>query len=68
MYVYAYAFKSKVHYGSALGPGASVLPYYSAPLACVPAIIEGLTVCRIVNRKPKTSSPLVTRKIYKITF
>jgi len=36
LYVYAYDFKSKVHCGNALGPGTSGLPYYCAPLICVP--------------------------------
>ena len=32
LHVCAFAFKSKVHCGSALGPGASGLPYYCIPL------------------------------------
>ena len=42
--VCAYAFKSKVHCGSALGPGASGLPYYRTPLVRVPDVIGGLAV------------------------
>ena len=49
---YAYDFKSKVHCGSALGPGASGLPCYCAPLVCVPDVIGVLTVWR--HKKPKT--------------
>jgi len=41
LYVYTYDFKSKVHCGSALGPGASRLPYYCTPLVCVPAVLGG---------------------------
>jgi len=51
LHVYAYAFKSKIHCGSALGPGAFGLPYYCAPLVCVPASIGGLAVWR--HNKPK---------------
>jgi len=49
LYVYAYDFKSKVNCGSALGPGASGLPYY-----CTLDIIEGPAVWR--HNKPKTNS------------
>jgi len=45
-------FNSKVHCGSALGPGASGLPYYCAPRVCIPAVLEGLAVWR--HNKPKT--------------
>jgi len=41
-----------VHSGSALGPGASGLPYVWAQLVCVPAVIGGLVVWR--HNKPKT--------------
>ena len=49
---YAYNSKSKVHCRSALGPGASGLLYYYAPLVCVPPVIGVLTVWR--HNKPKT--------------
>jgi len=39
--VYAHAFKSKVHCGSALGPGASGLPYYCTPPVTFPAVLGG---------------------------
>jgi len=39
IFVRAYAFKSKVHCKSALGPGASGLPYYCTQLVRVPAVI-----------------------------
>jgi len=35
LHVYAYDFKSKAHYGSALRPDTSELPYYCTPLVCV---------------------------------
>ena len=41
LHVYAYAFKSKLHCGGALGPGTCGLPYYCAPLVCVPDVIGG---------------------------
>ena len=40
---YMYAFNSKVHCGSALGPGASGLPYYCTSV-CVPGVIGALAV------------------------
>jgi len=46
LHVCAYAFKSKVHCESALGPSASRLPYYCTPLVCIPAVIGGLAVWR----------------------
>jgi len=46
LHVYAYAFKSKVHCGSTLGPGASGLPYYCTQLVCVPTVIGGPAVWR----------------------
>ena len=42
----AYVFKSKVHCGSALEPGTSVLPFYCTPPVCVPDVIGGLVVRR----------------------
>jgi len=54
LHVHAYAFHFNAHCGSALGPGASGLPYYCAPLVCVPDIIGGLTVWR--HNKPKTKN------------
>ena len=52
-------FKSTVHCGSALGLGGSGLPYYCAPLVCVPAVLEGLTVW--LHNKPKTKNHLVLK-------
>jgi len=46
LYVCAYDFKSKVHFGSALGPGASGLPYY-----CTHAVPGGLAVWRHNNKQ-----------------
>jgi len=54
--VYAYDSKTKVHCGSAIGPGASGLPCYCAPLVCVPTVIGVLTVWR--HNKPKTKNNL----------
>ena len=54
LYVYAYDFKSQVHCGSALRPGASGLPYYCAPLVCVPAVLGELAVWQ--HNKPKTKN------------
>ena len=54
LYVYTYEFSSKVDCGSALGPGASGLPYYYSPHVCVPDIIGGLAVWR--HNKPKTKN------------
>jgi len=56
LHVYAYAFESKVHYGSALGPGAIGLPYYCTPPVCVPAVLEGLVVWRHNNNQKKSVS------------
>ena len=44
--VCAYALKSKVCCGCALGPGASRLLYYCTPLVCVPDVIGALAVWR----------------------
>ena len=50
----AYAFtESKVHCGSALGPGASGLPCYCTPPATVPAVLGGLAVWRHNNNQKK---------------
>ena len=55
--VYAYDSKTKVHCGSAMGPGASgPLPCYCAPLVCVPTVIGVLTCGGITNQTPKTIS------------
>jgi len=43
--------QSKVHSGSALGPGASRLPYYCTPPVCIPAVIGRLVVWRHNNKK-----------------
>jgi len=48
--VCAYAFKSKVHCGSALGPGCFGLFYYCTLLVCVPAVSGGLVVWRHNNK------------------
>ena len=56
-----YKYKTKVFCGTALGPGASCLRYYCAPLACVPDLIGGLAVwlCgNITNQKPKPKTIL----------
>jgi hypothetical protein len=39
LHVYAYAFKSNAHRGSALGPDDSGLPYYCTPLVCIPDLV-----------------------------
>ena len=52
-HVRAYAFKLKVHCGSALGPGASGLPYYFTPPVTVPDVIGGLVVWQHNNQKKK---------------
>ena len=49
LHVCAYAFKFKVHCGSAVDPGASGLPYYCKLSVCVPAVIGGLAVWRHNN-------------------
>jgi len=53
----AYAFKCKVHGGSALGLGASAggLPYYCTPPVTDPDVIGGLAVWLHNNQKTKTS-------------
>ena len=51
LHVCAYAFKSKVHCGSALGPGCFGLFYYCTLLVCVPAVSGGLVVWRHNNKK-----------------
>jgi len=53
LHVCAYAFKFKVHCGSALGPGASGLPYYCTPFVTVPDVIGGLPVWRRHNNPKK---------------
>ena len=45
--------KFKVHCGSALGPGASGLPYYCTPPVTVPGVLGGLAVWRHNNNKTK---------------
>jgi len=44
LHVCAYAFKFKVHCGSAFESGASRLPYYCTPPVCVPDVIGALAV------------------------
>ena len=51
LHVCAYAFKFKVHCGSALGPGASGLP--CTPPVTVPDVIEGLAVWQHNNKKKR---------------
>jgi len=46
LHVCAYAFKFKVHCGSAFEPGASGLPHYCTPHVCVPDVIGALAVWR----------------------
>ena len=55
LHVYEYAFKSesKVHCGSALGPGACRLTYYFTPPVCVPAVLGGLAVWRQTTKNTK---------------
>ena len=53
LHVCAYAIESKVHCGSALGPGASGLPYYCTPPVCVPAVLGGLALWWHNKIKPK---------------
>jgi len=52
--VCAYAFQFKVHCGSAFEPGASRLPYYCTPPACVPDVIGALAVWQ-QSQKKKTN-------------
>jgi len=63
LHVCTYAFKSKVHCGSALGPGASGLPYYCTSHVCVPAVIGALTVWRHYTKK-KSGEEVVTSFIF----
>jgi len=49
--VYAFAFKSMVHCGSAFKPGASWLPYYCTPPVCVPAVLGARAVWRQNTKK-----------------
>jgi len=44
LHVCAYALESNVHCGSALGPGASGLPYYCTPPVTVHTVLGGLAV------------------------
>ena len=53
LHVCAYAFKFKVHCGSAFEPGVSGLPYYCTPPVCVSAVIGALAVWRPNNKKKK---------------
>jgi len=62
LYVYDYAFKSKVRCGSALGPGTSRLPYYCTILVCVPDVIAGLAVWRHNNKTKKLCTCVVKQK------
>ena len=61
LHVCAYAFKFKVHCGSAFGLGASGLPYYCTPPVCIPAVIGGLAVWwhknKIKTKIPPADSP-----------
>ena len=51
LHVYAFAFKSMVHCGSAFKPGASEISYYCTPPVRVPAVIGGLAVWQPKNKK-----------------
>ena len=53
-----YAFKFKVHCGSAFEPGASGLPYHCTPPVCVPALLGALAVWRHNKKKQKKSKSL----------
>ena len=64
LYVYACAFKSKVHCGSDLGPGTSGLPYYCAPLVFVCVVLAGLAVWR--HNKPQTQKPVRWGRSYEL--
>jgi len=59
--------KYKVHCGSALGPGASVLPYYCTTLVCVPALLGALAVWRHKNHK-KTVRGSLKVKVQSVGF
>jgi len=63
LHVCAYAFKSKVHYESAFGPGAFGLPYNCTPPVCVPAVLGGLAVWRHNNiqKKKQRSGQILTK-------
>ena len=56
LHVRAYAFKFKVHYGSAFELGASALPYYCTIPVCVPDVIGALAAWRH-NIPKKTAYP-----------
>jgi len=51
LHVCAYAFKFKVHCGSAFEPGASGLPHYCTPPVNVPDVIGALAVWQQNNQK-----------------
>ena len=64
LYVCAYAFKSRVHCGSAFEPGAFGLPYTALPSVCIPDVIGALAALAvwIQNQKknnPNTETPIV---------
>jgi len=60
LHVCAYAYNVKVHCGSALGPGASRLPWkrpvrgHCILVMCDHAVLEGLAVWRQNTHKKKT--------------
>jgi len=51
LHVCAYAFKFKIHRGSAFEPGASGLPYYCTPTVLFSDVIGALAVWRHKNKK-----------------
>jgi len=59
LHVCAYVSKFKVHCWSAFEPGASGLPHYCTPPACVPDVIGGLTVWWHNKKKEKPWEGLI---------
>ena len=55
---YAFKFKVRVNCGSALGPGASGLPFHCTPPVTVPDVIGGPAVWRHNNKKTGKKKPL----------
>jgi len=55
LHVCAYAFKFKIHCGSAFEPGASGLHHYCTSPVCVPDVIGALAVWRQNTNKTKNS-------------